>query len=153
VAGVRRRLPEYLLSRAGRVADAWGLTGEARADTEDALRAATTAATARVTAELEALLALDPADQRATPLEIVRNGVREPTAVLRSAGVGAVARDDFDERHEPDDVYDLAPRAVGDLGDPELGPRLLAWGLAKSRVLRARAASDADEGASPRSEA
>ena len=78
------------------------------------------------------LLAIDPADQRATPLEVVRSAVREPTAVLRAAGVGAVVRDDFDERHLPDDVYDLAPRAVGDLGDPELGPQLLAWGLAKS---------------------
>jgi hypothetical protein len=151
VAGVRHQLPAYLLSRAGRVADAWGLTGEARAEIEDALRAAATAATARVTAELEALLALDPADQRATPLEIVRSAAREPTAVLRAAGVGAVVRDEFDERHAPDDLYDLAPRAVGDLGDPELGPQLLAWGLAKSRVLRARAASEADGGAPPRS--
>jgi hypothetical protein len=111
------------------------------------LRAAAAAATARVTAELEALLALDPADQRATPLEIVRSGVREPTEVLRAAGVGAVARDEFDERHQPDDIFDLTPRAVGDLGDAELGPQLLAWGLAKSRVLRARArpALDGDD--------
>jgi hypothetical protein len=151
VAGVGRRLPEYLMSRAGRVADAWGLTGEARTEIEDALRAAATAATARVTAELDVLLALDPADQRATPLEIVRGAVREPTAVLRAAGVAAVVRDDFDERHEPDDVYDLAPRVVADLGDPELGPQLLAWGLAKSRVLRARAASETGGDAPPRS--
>ena len=65
--------------------------------------------------------------------------------------MGAVVRDDFDERHEPDDVYDLAPRGVADLGDPELGPQLLAWGLAKSRVLRARAVSDAGGDAPPRS--
>jgi hypothetical protein len=66
--------------------------------------------------------------------------VREPTEVLRGAGVGAVTRDEFDERHQPDDVYDLTPHAVGDLGDPELGPLLLAWGLAKARALRSRAA-------------
>ena len=105
---------------------------------------AATAATARVTVELEALLALDPADQRATPLEIVRSAVREPTEALRAAGIGAVVRDEFDERHQPDDVYDLTPRTVGDLGDAELGPQLLAWGLAKSRVLRARAAVASD---------
>jgi hypothetical protein len=147
VAAVRVALPGYLVSRAGRVADAWGLTGEGRAGVDDALRAAAMGATARVTAELEALFALDPADQRATPLEIVRSAVREPTEVLRAAGVGSVARDEFDERHQPDDVYDLTPRAVGDLGDAELGPQLLAWGLAKSRVLRARAraAEDGDD--------
>jgi hypothetical protein len=94
-----------------------------------------------VTAELAALLALDPAEQGATPLEIVRGAVREPTDALRAAGIGAVVRDEFDERHRPDDVYDLAPRAVGDLGDPDLGPQLIAWGLAKARVLRTRAAA------------
>ena len=118
MAGVGRRLPAYLVSRAGRVADAWGLTGEARAEIDDALRAAAAAATARMIAELEVLLAIDPADQRATPLEVVRSAVREPTAVFRAAGVGAVVRDDFDERHLPDDVYDLAPAPSATWGTP-----------------------------------
>ena len=82
--------------------------------------------------------AADPTQQRATPLELVRGAVREPTAVLRAAGVPPVVRDDFEERAWPDDRYGLTPRAAGDLGDPELGPMLLAWGLAKSAVVRAR---------------
>jgi hypothetical protein len=50
-----------------------------------------------------------------------------------------VQRDPFDERMLPEDRYDLAPRTLGDLGDPELAPLHLAWGLAKAEVLRSRA--------------
>ena len=42
-----------------------------------------------------------------------------------------------DVRALPDDDYDLAPRTLGDLGDADLGPLLLAWGLAKAAVMRA----------------
>jgi predicted deacetylase len=139
IDGVRRHLPGYLVASAGRVADAWGVSGSARTTLDGDLERAAATATDRVTAELGTLFALDPAAQHATPLELVRGAVREPTEALRAAGVGAVVRDEFDERHHPGDVYDLAPRAVGDLGDPDLGPELLAWGLAKARVLRARA--------------
>jgi hypothetical protein len=77
-------------------------------------------------------------EQRATPLEIVRSAYREPTAVLRRAGVPEVVRDDFDARAWPDDVYGLVPRTLGDLGDDELAPLHLAWGLAKAKVIRER---------------
>jgi hypothetical protein len=72
-------------------------------------------------------------------LEVVRTAVREPTGVLERAGVPPVVRDTFDERSWPDDRYGLVPRTLGDLGDPDLGPLQLAWGLAKAKVLRARA--------------
>ena len=85
------------------------------------------------------MFALDPAAQTATPLEIVRSAYREPTAVLVSAGVPAVERDGFDERAWPDDRYGLVPHTLGDLGDPDLAPLMLAWGMAKAAVLRARA--------------
>ena len=92
----------------------------------------------RVGAALGVLLAIDPAEQRSTPLEIVRTVYREPTEILESAGVPPVVRDAFDERAWPEDRYDLAPRTLGDLGDPELAPLHLAWGMAKAMVLRAR---------------
>ncbi len=90
-------------------------------------------------ASLRALLAADPAEQRATPLEIVRTIYREPTEVLVAAGVPAVVRDPFDERAWPEDRYGLVLRTLGDLGDPDLAPLHLAWGVAKATVLRARA--------------
>jgi hypothetical protein len=69
--------------------------------------------------------------------------VAAPTEVLRNAGVPGVVRDAFEERAFPHDDYDLSPRTLGDLGDPELGPLLLAWGLAKAAVLRARTSASA----------
>ena len=70
----------------------------------------------------------------------MRSAYREPTAVLVAAGIPPVARDDFDERAWPDDRYGLVVRTLGDLGDPDLAPLHLAWGLAKARVLRLRPA-------------
>ena len=95
-------------------------------------------ATAAVVAELRELFALDPAAQRTTPLQIVRRLVGAPTGVLRDAGVPGVVRDEFEVRAFPDDDYDLVPRTLADLGDPDLGPLLLAWGMAKAAVLRTR---------------
>ena len=73
-----------------------------------------------------------------TPLEIVRRAYREPTAVLAAAGVAPVERDEFAERAWPDDTYGLVVHGLGDLGDEDLAPLQMAWGLAKAKVLRAR---------------
>jgi hypothetical protein len=123
-----------------RIVDAWGqLDVDQRAAAIAAATDASRPATERVVARLRELFARDPAEQRATPLQIVRTLVAAPTSVLRDAGVPGVVRDAFEERAFPEDEYDLAPRTLGDLGDPDLAPRLLAWGLAKAAVLRARA--------------
>lgn len=98
-------------------------------------------AAVRVTDELRALFALDPADQRVTPLEIVRTAVREPTAVLVAVGVPPVDRDAFAMRAFPDDRYGLTPITLGDLGAEALGPLQLGWGMAKAAVLGARRTS------------
>ena len=154
VAGVERELPGWVERSVERIIDAWGRTpAEAR---ESAMRDAVVAgrvATDRITAELRALFALDPDDQRSTPLELVRGAYREPTAVLAALGIPAVERDDFAERAWPDDVYGLVVHGLGDLGDrgdlgglgepgdpgdEELAPYQLAWGMAKAKVLRAR---------------
>jgi hypothetical protein len=152
VAGVDARLAAYLVGRATRVLDAWArLDPAARADVDARLHAAADAASARVARELRSLFARDPGAQTATPLELVRASVREPTEVLVAAGIGAVQRDDFEERAWPDDRYGLVPRSFGALSAPgeedELGPALLGWGLAKAAALRARAARERSKAA------
>jgi hypothetical protein len=144
VAGVEANAVRFVFARSVAILDAWSAAGGAidgdRGVAIERLREAANAAQQRVVAELRALLALDPAAQARTPLEIVRELRREPTEVLMAIGVGAIARDPFEERAMPDDPYDLAPRTLSDLGDDELGPMQLAWGLGKATVLRARAA-------------
>jgi hypothetical protein len=139
VAGVERELPGWVRREVGRILDAWGRTvPEARARAERDAVTAGDAATTRVVGELQALLATDPSAQAATPLEIVRRAYREPTAVLETAGVPPVERDEFDERAWPDDHYGLVIATLGDLGDDDLAPLHFAWGMAKAAVLRAR---------------
>ncbi|MFM7616600.1 MAG: hypothetical protein ACKO72_03950 [Actinomycetes bacterium] len=138
VDGLAGALGAWLGARATEVLGAWrpsAATGAVRAD----LARAAAAATVRVAGEVDALLALDPAEQRATPLSIVRSAHREPGAVLAALGVPHVARDLFATRADPDDVYALAPSDLGTV-DPELGPLLLAWGVGKATVIRARSA-------------
>jgi hypothetical protein len=137
VIGVDANLAGVLRSRVGAIADAWGrLDPTARARLDGDAQRATDAATERVVRELRILFALNPVEQRATPLEIVRSSYREPTAALAAAGIPGVVRDPFDERAWPDDEYGLVIRTLADLDD-ELGPMQLAWGLAKAQLLRA----------------
>ena len=105
----------------------------------DRLRSAVGVASRRVDDELRRLIAEDPAEQRTTPPAVVRTVHREPGEVLASAGVPEVVRDPFEARALPEDRWALAPADLTVL-DPDLGPLLLAWGLAKATVLRARAA-------------
>ncbi len=139
VAGVEAHVPRWARRQVDRLLDAWGrATPEARARAEaDAIDAGNDAAR-RIVVELRELFDTDPERQRVTPLEIVRSAYREPTQVLAAAGVPEVVRDEFDERAWPDDVYGLVPRTFGDLGDPELAPLHLAWGMAKATVIRGR---------------
>ena len=140
VAGVEHELPRWTQRQVARILDAWGrLDPSARAEAERAAIDAGDEVVARVTARLRELFAADAAMQAATPLEIVRTAYREPTAILVAAGIPPVERDAFDERAWPDDRYGLVPRTLGDLGDPDLAPLLLAWGMAKAAVLRGRA--------------
>jgi hypothetical protein len=141
VAGVEAQVPAWTRAQVDRLLDAWGrATAEARARAEEQSAEAGEKAAIRIVAELRELFTVEPERQRATPLEIVRTVYREPTAVLAAAGVPAVVRDEFDERAWPDDVYGLVPRTLGDLGDPDLAPSHLAWGMAKATVIRARRA-------------
>lgn len=140
VAGVAREVPGWAVRRVGELVDAWGADPDTRAHALDAAGAAGEQAARRVSAALLELFAVDVEAQRATPLQIVRSVYAEPTAVLARAGLPPVVRDEFEERALPEDRYGLAPRGLGDLGDPELGPMQLAWGIGKATVIRARRA-------------
>jgi hypothetical protein len=86
---------------------------------------------------LRSLLAADVDHQATTPLALVREAVRYPTAVLRAAGVPEVARDEFSRRAFPDDWYDLSPATLADV-DPSLAEPGLRWGAAKAFEHRRR---------------
>jgi len=135
VTGVEAHLPDYLRGRSARILDAWDrLAPDTRAGVDGRLRRAVDTATTRVAAELRVLIDTDAAEQRVTPLEVVRTAVREPSVVLEDLGVPSVVRDEFEERSFPDDRYGLAPRTFADL-DGALGPWQLVWGVAKAALL------------------
>lgn len=139
VDGVGVALPAWAARTADSLLSAWGRhDADTRRELVAAVRRAGEHAAGRVAAELRELLAFDPAEQRATPLEIIRTAVVEPTAVLAAAGLPDVVRDEFDERSWPDDRFGLVPRTVRDV-DPDLAGVHFAWGVAKAAVLRARA--------------
>jgi hypothetical protein len=125
------------VARVAFIADAWGrLNADERARLDAHATGAADASTARVVAALRQFFATPPAEQRTTPLEIVRTATGDVTEVLSAAGIPPVERDEFAERAFPDDLYDVTPATLADLGDDELGPLQLAWGLAKAKVLR-----------------
>ncbi len=90
-----------------------------------------------VGAALRAVLARDVDDQRATPLELLRQAVSYPTEVLRAAGVEPVVRDGFTRVRFPEDPYGLSPASLGAVS-PELAEPGLAWGAAKAFAHRRR---------------
>jgi hypothetical protein len=140
VAGVDRVIEPWVRAAGALILDAWGrLDPAARADADARVGSAARETRARVVDDLAALFATPVAEQRTTPLAIVRTAAAEVTAVLALVGIPEVERDAFEARVDPADVYGLAPRALADLGDPDLGGALLAWGVAKSRLLRAGA--------------
>lgn len=139
VAGVELLAPQWVVGAVTRIVDAWGrLDPSERAAALDQAHAAGAAGAARTVAELREFFAADPASQRTTPLAIVRTLRREATSVLAAAGIPPVERDPFDTRAFPDDVYALVPQSLADLGDDDLAPMLMVWGIGKSKVLRAR---------------
>lgn len=84
-----------------------------------------------VGAAVRALLLTDVDAQRTTPLALLRDAVRYPTAVLAEAGVPPVARDPFAVERFPDDVYDLTPASFADV-EPGLGELGIRWGASKA---------------------
>lgn len=109
------------------------VTGHIRSEA----RAAADLAAADVVPRVRALLSLDIDEQRTGPLAILRSAVAFPTAVLRTAGVPPVDRDNAAAEMFPEDIYDLVPASFGDL-DPSLQEKGIVWGAAKAHVHLAR---------------
>ena len=134
-AAVEGTLPSWVeRSVRGRLHD-W--TGGADPEVMAQAVAAGDRAAAEVGVELRLLLAADVDEQWTNPLAILRGAVRYPAEVLRRAGVPPIVRDEYDERHFPDDDYGLVPRAFADV-DPSLADLGVAWGAAKAHAHLAR---------------
>jgi hypothetical protein len=88
-------------------------------------------------AAIRALLEADITEQRSTPLALLRQAVRYPTAVLQDAGVPPVERDPFACRAFPDDIYGLSPATWADV-DPGLTELGIMWGAAKAFAYQRR---------------
>ncbi len=94
-------------------------------------------ARSEVIPRLRALLEADIDRQWTTPLAVLREAVRYPTAVLREAGVPPVERDDFEVAAFPDDVYGLSPARFADIDDSLTEPGIV-WGAWKAMEHKAR---------------
>lgn len=134
---VEAAIPAFVTASVVRILDVWGrLDPDARVEAEAAAAAIGPDIARSVGDELRAELERSAAEQRRTPLEITARVVAAPTAILADLGIPEVVRDDLDVERHPADRYNLTPRMLSDLGDPELGPVQLAWGLAKHEALR-----------------
>jgi hypothetical protein len=129
--GIEAALPGWVERSAERLIVAWSGV----ADPLVVSRAAAAGRDARddVAPRVRALLAEDLDEQRTTPLALVRQAVRYPTAVLAEAGVPPVERDALAVEQHPADDYDLTPATFADL-DPALHEPGLEWGAAKAHV-------------------
>lgn len=74
---------------------------------------------------------------RKGPLEVVADLYVHPSGVLERAGLPAVARDEFERRHFPDDIYGLRIHRFQDLpGGDDLAVLHALWGAAKAAALK-----------------
>jgi hypothetical protein len=128
-AGIEAALPGWVIRCVERIMRAWA--GEVPPDVAGAAVDAGRQAQLETGGAIRALLAADIDDQRTTPLTLLRQAVKYPTAVLRQAGVPPVERDQFTEQAFPDDVYDLSPASWSDI-DPGLTEPGINWGAAKA---------------------
>lgn len=83
------------------------------------------------------LLLLDVDEQRLNPLHILRQSTQFATAALKESGVPPVARDDFDQKSMPDDVYAIGPLTWRDLSD-KVHDAGITWGAWKAASVLTR---------------
>lgn len=87
--------------------------------------------------QLGVLLSTDVDQQRTNPLEVLRVSTRFATAALRDAGVPTPARDEFQQRLDPDDEYLLGPMSWIDLGE-DVHEAGIEWGAWKAATVLTR---------------
>ena len=108
--------------------------------TPEVLHAAKEAAAlgrSEVSRQLQAALTVDVDVQRTNPLQVLRDAVSYPTAVLAELGVAPVERDEMDIRIMPGDVYGLSPAHWNDVSESLLEPGII-WGAAKAQTVLQR---------------
>ena len=90
-----------------------------------------------VDARLDELVHADVDTPLSGPLERIRSGVEELGPRLEELGAVPPARDPFDVRVRPDDLYALGPIAFADLGE-QVHTAGISWGAAKAYLHQAR---------------
>jgi len=83
---------------------------------------------------LHQLLSQDVDAQRSNPLHILRRSHVTATAVLQSAQIPPVHRDEFDKTALPDDVYAIGPYTWRDLSE-EVHEAGITWGAWKAATI------------------
>lgn len=91
--------------------------------------------------ELHQLLLQDVDEQRQNPLQVLRNSTKYATNILNLCGIDPVARDDFDVRAMPDDVYALGPLTWRDLSE-DVHEAGINWGAWKAATVLHRRRSE-----------
>jgi len=99
----------------------------------EALENAIAETMAEFSPRLSAVLHADVDAGAGNPLAVVRSSTARVTALLQAAGARPAARDEFDARAFPDDVFGFGPSAFADI-DASLHEVGLVWGAARAHV-------------------
>lgn len=91
--------------------------------------------------ELHELLVRDVDEQRQNPLQVMRGATKHATEVLNAHGISPVARDDFDAKAMPDDLYALGPLTWRDLSE-DVHEAGINWGAWKAATILHRRRSE-----------
>ncbi|MEQ8842970.1 MAG: hypothetical protein RIB98_18485 [Acidimicrobiales bacterium] len=83
--------------------------------------------------QLARVLGADVDAGAGNPLAVVRAGTGPITSLLVEAGAEPAARDEFDVRAFPDDLFGFGPASFADI-DPSLHEPGLVWGAARAHV-------------------
>lgn len=129
-ATVRPWIERSILTTAERLAGRDALTDGLFADAI----AAADAAHDEVVPAVRTLVQTDAEAQRANPLQLLREAVRHPTAVLAAHRVPPPRRDAVQQQALPLDLYDIAPATWGDI-DASLVDPGIRWSAAKAHVV------------------